>query len=135
MTAFEKVLSRNDTGQNGNHQSGIHVPKEIDELISFFPPLDRSIKNPDAIVDCEDEEGRCWRFRYVYYNNKLHDPRGTRNEYRLTRMTKYLRSIGAHEGQVLVFEKMKNGAYKISLRSNPPDVLPVTRLSGWRQIH
>jgi hypothetical protein len=135
MAAFEKVLSRNDTGQSGSHQAGILVPKGNKELISFFPPLNPSEKNPDVLIDCLDEEGRWWRFRYVYYNNKLHDPRGTRNEFRITRMTSYLRSIGAFEGQSLVFERMEDGDYKVSLRIEPKGALGVTRLSGWRQIH
>ena len=135
MAMFEKVLSRNDTGQSGSHQAGILVPKGNQELISFFPPLEGSEKNPDAMIDCLDEEGRWWRFRYIYYNNKLHDPGGTRNEYRITRMTKYLRYIGAFDGQSLVFEKMEDGTYKLRLQVEPAGDLGVTRLSGWRQIH
>lgn len=87
------------------------------------------------MIDCQDEEGRWWRFRYVYYNNKLTDPRGTRNEYRITRMTSYLRSVAATEGQSIVFRKSEDGTYRISLESEPLADLGVTELSGWRQIH
>ena len=33
--AVEKILSRNDTGETGGHQAGIHVPKKK-EILSFF---------------------------------------------------------------------------------------------------
>lgn len=135
MKAFEKVLSKNDTGQSGSHQAGILVPRGNRELLSFFPPLDGSTKNPDHKINCQDEEGRWWRFRYVYYNNKLTDPRGTRNEYRITRMTNYLRSVAATEGQSIVFRKNEDGTYRISLEMEPLGDLGVTELSGWRQVH
>lgn len=135
MAAFEKVLSRNDTGQSGSHQAGILVPKGDHDLISFFPLLDASSKNPDAMIDCQDESGRWWRFRFVYYNNKHHDSGGTRDEYRITRMTDYLRSVGACEGQSLVFEKRSNATYFIQIQTKPVEKLGVTRLAGWRKIH
>jgi len=135
VDAFEKTLSRNDTGESGSHQAGILVPKSDQDLLSFFPPLDASVKNPDSMIDCQDEDGRWWRFRFVYYNNKLHDLKGTRNEYRLTQMTRYLKSFGATAGQSLIFGKQPDGTYKISLSAVPIDTLEVTRLSGWRRMH
>tara|TARA_R110000765_G_scaffold57585_3_gene112715 strand:- start:641 stop:1048 length:408 start_codon:yes stop_codon:yes gene_type:complete len=135
VIAFEKVLSKNDTGESGSHQAGILVPKGNDELRSFFPTLDETEKNPDVMLDCQDEDGRWWRFRYVYYNNKHHDDAGTRDEYRITRMTSYLRNVAARSGQCLVFEEADDGAYRISLRHDTPKDLHVTRLSGWRRVH
>ncbi|GAA4045297.1 EcoRII N-terminal effector-binding domain-containing protein [Parerythrobacter jejuensis] len=135
MTAFSKTLTRNDTGANGSHQAGILVPKGDRELLTFFPPLDPAIKNPDRLIDCRDETGKWWRFRYVYYNNKLHDPDGTRNEYRITRMTAYFRSVGAREGQSVVFENRSDGSFEIRLHADSPERPTVTKLSGWRRIH
>lgn len=135
MSAFEKILSRNDTGESGSHQAGILVPRGDRELLSFFPALNPSEKNPDAIIHCTDEGGQCWRFRYVYYNNRLHDPDGTRNEYRITRMTGYLRAVGAFAGQSVAFEASGDGTYRIRVHHAVPDALPVTRLSGWRRVH
>lgn len=135
MVAFEKVLSRNDTGENGSHQAGILVPKGDKDLLSFFPLLDPSIKNPDALVDCTDEDGRKWRFRYVYYNNRLHEPEGTRNEYRITHMTKYLRAVGATAGQAIVFKAMENKTYHISVPLCPVGKLGIVKLCGWRRVH
>lgn len=135
MPAFEKTLSKNDTGQSGSHQAGILVPKGDLELLSFFPKLDATQKNPDAMIDCQDENGNWWRFRFIYYNNKMHDANGTRNEFRITRMTRYLRSVSAIEGQTLEFSAMGGGAYKIRLKTRPVEALGATRLTGWRRVH
>lgn len=83
-----KVLSANDTGETGGHQAGILVPRE-ERLLSFFPRLDPSQYNPRCHLNFVDDAGTFWEFAFIYYNNKFFD--GTRNEYRLTRMTKYIR--------------------------------------------
>ncbi len=54
--------------------------------------------NPSAWINCRSEDGHQLKFRYIYYNNKLHAPAGARNEYRITHMTGYLRDVGAKEG-------------------------------------
>ncbi|WP_175653834.1 EcoRII N-terminal effector-binding domain-containing protein [Pseudomonas sp. Marseille-P9899] len=114
--AFRKTLSANDVGSTGGHQGGILIPKSETELLAFLPPLDPDTKNPNAWIDCEDETGKIRRFRLVYYNNKFHDERGTRNEYRITHMTKYLREVDAKEGEAI--EIYRNGPlppYRIRL--------------------
>jgi hypothetical protein len=83
-----KTLSANDTGETGAHQAGILVPKEED-VLSFFPLLDSKKYNPRCHIMFLDDEGKFWEFAFIYYNNGLFE--GTRNEYRLTRMTKYIR--------------------------------------------
>jgi hypothetical protein len=83
---FSKTLSANDVGATGGHQGGILIPKSEAELLSFLPVLDPKVKNPDAWIECEDETGTTRKFRFIYYNNKLHDEGGTRNEYRITYM-------------------------------------------------
>jgi len=143
-TTFSKKLSANDVGSTGGHQGGILVPRTEGELLSFLPPLDSAIKNPDAWIECEDETGTIRKFRFVYYNNKLHDVDGTRNEYRITYMTKYFREVGAREGEEL--EISKNGtssSYKIRIvRALAPiqyqeesDGVRIKIRSGWRRIH
>lgn len=137
--SYAKLLSANDTGETGGHQAGILVPKSDSELLAFYPILDPSIKNPDAWIWCEDEFGKLWKMRYVYYNNRIHDPKGTRNEYRITWMTKYLRLSGARKGDSVIFNaKDKHGVYSIRVDksarsgSGKPSVI---RLAGWRRIH
>lgn len=143
--SFAKVLSANDIGATGGHQAGILVPKGDPALLAFFPPLDAGDQNPDAWVEAEDDEGRVWRLRYIYYNNKLHAENGTRNEYRLTHLTKYLRDAGAKVGDSLVFTATATpGRYRIAVAPAEPataaaparPTLPgVIRLSGWRRLH
>ncbi|MBJ2274925.1 restriction endonuclease [Pseudomonas sp. WS 5532] len=141
---FSKTLSANDVGSTGGHQGGILIPKSEGELLTFLPPLDATVKNPDAWIDCEDEMGTLRKFRFVYYNNKLHDVGGTRNEYRITYMTKYFREIGAKEGEELEISKgVASSTYKIRVvRTNVPqqdeqeaDVVRIKIKSGWRRVH
>lgn len=137
---YAKVLNANDIGATGAHQAGILVPKSDVDLLAFFPKLHGSRKNPDAWIRCEDASGKVWNMRFVYYNNKLHDPNGTRNEYRITHMTGYLRLNHAREGDSIVFEAMEEpGCYRISVEA--ADRAPATKkpgvikLAGWRRIH
>ena len=89
MTAhtISKTLSPNDVGDTGAHQAGMHIPKQ-EEILSFFPALDTATKNPRCIMRFVDDAGSIWKFAFIYYNNKFFG--GTRNEYRLTRMTPFI---------------------------------------------
>ena len=140
---FEKPLTANDTGETGGHQAGIHIPKSQTDLIALLPFLDPDQKNPDAWLEMTDDWGVTWRFRYIYYNNRLHDERGTRDEYRITHMTKFLRAIGAAEGDVLVLTGSTGKlSYSVSVRRDKslqqggePGAPVTVRLRGWRRVH
>ena len=138
---FEKPLTANDTGETGGHQAGIHIPKSQADLIAFLPPLDPSIKNPDAWLTCIDESGEVWSFRYIYYNNRFHDIKGTRDEYRITHMTKFFRAVGASEGDVFSIAgrpgELRFQIRVISAPQQPAEALPGARirLKGWRRVH
>lgn len=114
---ISKKLSPNDVGTTGGHQAGILVPK-ANEILSFFPELDAGSKNPRlTLVVRELNDGTRWEFNFIYYNNAFFG--GTRNEYRLTCMTKYLRAIDAKEGDELLFSKDDNGSIFIEcIRNN-----------------
>jgi len=131
---FEKILSENDVGETGSHQAGMHVPKGTNrEFIDFLPFLDPEKYNPDCFLTCCDENGFNWQFRYVFYNNKLHG-QGTRNEYRLTHMTKYLRN--AKKGDVISLKgQPKSGVFKVAIRKVAPQMArPITvQLRGWER--
>lgn len=94
-----KVLSANDTGETGGHQAGILVPREP-EVLAFFPTLDARQYNPRVHLKFVDESGTFWEFAFIYYNNRFFG--GTRNEYRLTRMTKYIRQAGLATGDEVI---------------------------------
>jgi hypothetical protein len=144
--SFAKVLSANDTGATGGHQAGILIPKGHPALLAFFPPLDASVQNPDAWVEVVDGSGRVWKLRYIYYNNRFHAANGTRNEYRLTHLTRYLREAGARAGDSLIFTATATpGRYRIAIMPSAPGgetcatTHPVrsgvVRLSGWSRVH
>jgi hypothetical protein len=89
-------------------------------------------------LDAADDDGAIWRFRYIYYNNRLHDPSGTRDEYRITHMTRFLRSAGASAGDTLVVRgQPRSGDLRISVRpSGPVEIVPSRiQLKGWRRVH
>tara|TARA_R110002012_G_scaffold102188_3_gene241708 strand:+ start:4525 stop:4944 length:420 start_codon:yes stop_codon:yes gene_type:complete len=133
--AIAKELSANDAGETGGHQAGILVPKEPD-LLSFFPRLDASQYNPRAHIIFTDEAGGQWEFAFIYYNNALFGK--TRNEYRLTRMTKYIRQSGLVSGDHIEMKKSADGNYYINFRrKNSLEYTEGKALrlsSGWRVI-
>lgn len=138
---FSKVLSANDVGTTGGHMGGILIPKGETELLAILPPLDPGIKNPDAWLHCIDDANQPLRFRFVYYNNKLHDENGTRNEFRLTHMTKWFRDNGARAGDEFKISLMADQRhYSIRIVRRDPeqeddeDGVRI-RLSGWRRVH
>lgn len=143
MRTFTKELSSNDLGKTGGHQAGIVVPKGNGELLSFLPPLDASTLNPSAWIECSTPDGVVLRLRFVYYNNRLHVPTGTRNEYRLTHLTKFLRETGAKEGDLFEISGVDRfGRYhiRVIVRDFATEVAnddaPVRiKLGSWRQIH
>jgi len=142
MHTYEKGLTANDTGETGAHQAGVHIPKSQTDLLSFLPPLDPSIKNPDAWLEMKDDAGEVWRFRYIHYNNSLHDPGGTRDEFRITHMTGFFRSAGAAAGDTLVLSGIPGtGRYNILVRKpdqvveDEPSAPVRIRLRGWQRVY
>lgn len=138
---FCKLLSANDVGATGGHQGGILIPKGEKDLLAILPQLNPGVKNPDAWIECVDEEGHTLRFRFVYYNNKLHDDGGTRNEYRITHMTSWFRDVGARKGDELEISfTPRNNRYSIEIRKKEEvdviqDEVVRIRLTGWRRVH
>ena len=142
MTTYRKRLTANDVGLTGTHQSGIHIPHSEIGLLKALPALDPNSKNPEAWLQCEDEFGELHQFRFIYYNNRLHDDRGTRNEYRITRITKYFRVTGAEPGDEFEISKISETKFAIkTIKRNvsseaESEIAPTkVKLSGWRQIH
>ena len=113
-----KVLSANDTGETGGHQAGLLIPRKK-EILSFFPALNSAILNPRVHLLFKDQTGSQWEFAFIYYNNLFWG--GTRNEYRLTRMTKYLREAGLKTGDEVMMHRDVDALYSISYkRANGP---------------
>ncbi len=108
---ISKTLSPNDLGETGGHQAGILVPKKED-ILDFFPHLDPTIKNPRENMSV-DYEGKTYVFHFIYYNGKLFG--GTRNEYRLTGMTRFFKDVGLKSGDTIIMEKDKLLNYLITI--------------------
>lgn len=144
-TSYEKILTKNDTGETGGHQAGIVVPKTNQELIKFFPALDLDDFNPDSWIVCIDPDGEQWEMRYIYYNGKTFTPqKSTRNEYRITYMTKFFYKWGARSGDSVEFTSTdRTNVFKIRVKTgeesletsstsgNPKLVV----LKGWRPVY
>ena len=135
-TMVSKILSANDIGDTGAHQAGILVPKD-EGILSFFPPLNPREKNPRVSLVFRENDGITrWTFNFIYYNNRFFG--GTRNEYRLTCMTKYLRDRNAHVGDVVLMSKDPEGRLSVEIkRKNFPamtedDILVLS--GGWKVI-
>jgi len=113
VLTISKTLSANDTGNTGGHQAGILVPKEP-RILAFFPHLTGSTLNPRAHLIFLDQADQKWEFAFIYYNNRQFG--GTRNEYRLTRMTRYIREQGLIPGDEVLLACDENKRYSISSR-------------------
>ena len=133
---IRKTLSANDAGETGGHQAGILIPRDR-RILSFFPQLDGSVLNPRTHIVFEDAAGTLWEFAFIYYNNRRF--RGTRDEYRLTRMTRYIRQAALASGDEIVLHRDERGSYSIrhefASTSASATQAPALALSGgWRII-
>ncbi len=132
-SAITKVLSKNDSGESGGHQAGILVPKNI-KILSFFPELLKDEKNPRVTLIFSDPYGKKWAFSFIYYNNRYFG--GTRNEFRLTCMTRFMKANNLKAGDKLILSKDEFGQYHINpikVADRVPD--SVLKLgSAWKVI-
>jgi len=135
MMRISKVLTSNDVGATGSHQAGIVIPSQIAEC-GFFPTLNHGIINPRIQISVEiPPTGSFLKINYIYYNGRLHGT-STRNEFRITGLTGFLKSQGAFQGDSLTFSRDAGGHYSMILESaeesskNYDDVI-VLRLNAW----
>lgn len=142
--AISKVLSGNDLGLTGSHQAGMLIPKN-GSVLDFFPTLNKNIKNPRTILYFKDNLGKTWKLNFIYYNNRLVDPKGTRNEYRLTGMTAFFRENDLEPGDSIILEyatdevgyikfKRKNKQKHTQDEAQPVKRLHISLDKGWKVI-
>jgi len=145
--SFFKILTDNDVGATGSHQAAVAIPKGNKELLGFFPFLDPNKKNPETMITCIDPNQETWKMRYIYYNGKL-TGESTRNEYRITRTSKFLKFWGAKSGDQMLFESTSRlGDYLISIKKQqsrnssekslqvPPSKPTIIKLKGWHRVY
>jgi hypothetical protein len=133
--SIAKELTPNDLGLTGTHQAGILIPRKP-PFLEFFPHLPPGSRNPRRTLLVQDRTGRQWALVFVYYNNCRFG--GTRNEYRLTRLTRFLREASLRPGDTIVLTRFDKQEYGIdyirrgTVTSRAPSGL---RLGGsWRVV-
>ena len=131
MNSISKILSSNDLGTTGTHQAGVHIPKTNESILQFFPALYKSQKNPSKIIEfLRRDNSTKITLRFIYYNSAFFG--GTRNEYRLTGLTSYLREVGAAVGDQLIMSD-ESGKYYIEVKSlkSPSQKLSIKLSGSW----
>jgi hypothetical protein len=109
-----KILSSNDVGATGGHQAGVVIPKSVAKG-DFFPVLDSGLLNPRQVLfGTLLPEGTSVKLNYIYYNGRLHNS-STRNEYRLTGISSFLKDFGAQEGDKLILTKIAPDRYSLRI--------------------
>jgi hypothetical protein len=135
--SYQKILSSNDTGKTGTHQAGILIPKSEAGLLDLFPRLDQKEYNPSTFITASGSGGERYNLRFIYYNSKLHGT-GTRNEYRLTHLTEFLRLHQSKPGDFFRITRDENGCLTMEVvkeQSPTSTELPNDiRLRGWSRV-
>ena len=95
---FEKPLTPSDVGKLNR----LVIPKQHAE--KYFP-LDSSGGDSAAakglLLSFEDESGKCWRFRYSYWNSS--------QSYVLTKgWSRYVKDKRLHAGDVVLFHRHRS---------------------------
>ena len=75
---FIKFVSANDAGDTGGHQGGIYLPKPV--IPMFFDTPGRKGENKEKFITIHWSDQSESKSRLIYYG------KGTRNEYRITRL-------------------------------------------------
>jgi len=134
--AITKVLSPNDAGETSGHQTGILIPKDP-LVLAFFPDLDESELNPRVLMYVLDDNnlGLPWRFTFVHYNNKRISG-GTRDEYRLTPMRRYLQTHRLQAGDEVLLYALDSIYHITFVTRDQRDRHPILKLGDyWKAIY
>lgn len=128
-----KALSSNDLGLTGSHQAGITVPK-TGRVLNFFPVLDPTVFNPRLELDGYDEVlDSPVNLYFIYYNGKIHGT-STRNEYRLTGLTRFFKMHNAAVGDELRLTRLTHGRIGLAIDSKKDTILATERLASPARI-
>ncbi|MED6156550.1 hypothetical protein PIB30_015436 [Stylosanthes scabra] len=126
---FEKPLTPSDVGKLNR----LVIPKQHAE--KYFP-LTNSVTTTTTesgteckglLLSFEDESGKCWRFRYSYWNSS--------QSYVLTKgWSRYVKDKRLDAGDVVSFERHRADSQRLFIRwrrrSSPPVLAQVSRAGG-----
>lgn len=139
-----KVLSRNDTGETGGHQSGISIPKAV-ATSSIFPTMSKEVLNQRREITFIDESGKKWNLQYIYYNDKYHGKPANKShdEFRLTYTNAYIKENNIKSGDQIWFAIDENGLRYIGYLREGQDIsnsyrkedgFVVIKIKSWTNI-
>ena len=108
-----KRLSDNDVGTTNSHQAGFLIPK-LFVRGGLFEELTDEELNPRVRLKFRDlTDGTDIFLSYIYYNNKFFQ--GTRHEYRLTGLTRWIRNHGLKSGDTIQISRLNKYDYTIGI--------------------
>ena len=108
-----KRLSENDVGETNSHQAGFLIPKEFVSN-GLFEVLPTYILNPRLKLRMTDlTDGSDLYLSYIFYNNRYFG--GTRFEYRLTGLTRWIKNHGLRSGDVLQITRTDKHDYSVDI--------------------
>jgi hypothetical protein len=108
-----KRLSDNDVGITNSHQAGFLIPKLFVREGLFEELTDQEL-NPRVRLKFRDlTDGTDIYLSYIYYNNKFFE--GTRHEYRLTGLTRWIKTHGLKSGDTIQISRINKYDYTIGI--------------------
>ena len=108
-----KRLSDNDVGTTNSHQAGFLIPKLFVKE-GLFEKLSNEELNPRVRLKFNDlTDNADFYLTYIYYNNKFF--KGTRHEYRLTGLTRWIKNHGLRSGDTIQFSRIAKYDYTIGI--------------------
>ena len=108
-----KRLSDNDVGMTNSHQAGFLIPKLFIKEGLFEKMSDHEL-NPRLRLKFRDlSDGSDIYLTYIYYNNKFFE--GTRHEYRLTGLTRWIKNHGLKSGDSIQISRLNKYDYTIGI--------------------
>jgi hypothetical protein len=108
-----KRLSDNDVGVTNSHQAGFLIPK-LFVREGLFEALTNEELNPRVRLKFRDlTDGMDIYLSYIYYNNKFFG--GTRHEYRLTGLTRWIKNHGLKSGDTIQISRLNKYDYTIGI--------------------
>jgi hypothetical protein len=108
-----KRLSENDVGSTNSHQAGFLIPKLfVNE--GLFEKLSDDKLNPRLRLKFTDLTDNSEIYlTYIYYNNKFFE--GTRHEYRLTGLTRWIKERGLKSGDSIQISRIAKYDYTMGI--------------------
>ena len=108
-----KRLSDNDVGLTNSHQAGFLIPKLFVKE-GLFEAMSDEVLNPRVRLKFRYlSDGTDLYLTYIYYNNKFFE--GTRHEYRLTGLTRWIKNHGLKSGDTIQIYRLDKYDYTIGI--------------------